>query len=496
MKANLGSQLARLRDAHGWSQQQLISEGQVRTSRSTVANTETGRQLPDEKFWRECDDALSAEGALLHAYHAVAAAIQEQKETEAAAARRQLQEEQRAWSAPSPAEAAIDSSIHVPDASLLSEPQGWREDRQAPAQSMSQDHARRSPVDWRAIAEVGLTHRPQFGRAGDGWPPQSNHSIEGLELDAATAHLAEMWHSLVRADNLFGPHSALASVSQQLSILHGLLEHAREEQRFELLTIAAKYAESAAWLYEDTANLTEAESWTRQALEWATEAGDLAMVSWAMFRRSQQATTRRNGVQTISLARSARRNEAHLTGPARAAISQQEAHGHALKGDQVKSQRLLDEAHELAASPDTNRDGRTGHGDFCTEAYIEIQRANCWLTLNRADLAVPILERAVPQSQIAFRRDRGQAQVRLSRAYTGTGRHDEAAIEVASALRIARDINSTRMLIEAASVAGIITSECDSPKVVELLEAEYFKSIAAVQNQTQAKSTQTGFTIS
>ncbi|MEU5874183.1 helix-turn-helix transcriptional regulator [Glycomyces sp. NPDC047369] len=487
MKANLGIQLARLRDAHGWSQQQLISEGQVRTSRSTVANTETGRQLPDEKFWRECDHALNAEGALLHAYHTVAAAVQEQKEAQAADARRQLEEEQRAWSTPSPARAAFDTRTHLRDVNLTAEAQDRRDEQQAAVQSVTRGHAQHSPGDWRNIAEVGLAHQLRSGRLGEALTPQSNHSVDGLELDAAIAHLGEMWHSLVRADNLFGPHAALTSVSQQLSIIYGLLEHTREQQRFELLTLAAKYAESAAWLHEDTANLAQAETWTRQALEWATEAGDLAMVSWAMFRRSQQATTRQNGIQTISLARSARRNEAFLTGPARAAISQQEAHGYALEGDEINSQARLDQAHELSASPDTDRDGRTGHGDFCTAAYIEIQRANCWLTLNRADLAIPILEHAIPQAQIAFRRDRGQAQVRLSRAYSGVGRYDEAAIEVASALRTARDISSTRMLIEAASVAGTITSECDAPQVLELLEYEYSVSMAAIRGVTQCE---------
>ncbi|GAB4001302.1 hypothetical protein GCM10029992_36410 [Glycomyces albus] len=97
MKTDLGLMLADLRDAKGWSQQQLIVEGEVRTSRSTVANTETGRQFPDEKFWAECDKALDAEGELLTAYRQVADAIQEQKRLAAIAARRRLEDQRKSW---------------------------------------------------------------------------------------------------------------------------------------------------------------------------------------------------------------------------------------------------------------------------------------------------------------------------------------------------------------------------------------------------------------
>ncbi|MEW1860324.1 hypothetical protein AB0399_08075 [Streptomyces sp. NPDC088194] len=44
-------------------------------------------------------------------------------------------------------------------------------------------------------------------------------------------------------------------------------------------------------------------------MEWATESGDQAMVTWTPFRRSQQATTKRNPGQTISLAQAVQRNQ-------------------------------------------------------------------------------------------------------------------------------------------------------------------------------------------
>ncbi|GAB4001308.1 hypothetical protein GCM10029992_36430 [Glycomyces albus] len=118
MKTDLGLMLADLRDAKGWSQQQLIDEGEVRTSRSTVANTETSRQFPDEKFWAECDQALDAEGELLAAYRQVNNAISVRKQHEAQAARARLSEQQSAWLIPNSL-----ATSHSPD-SLSEAPDG------------------------------------------------------------------------------------------------------------------------------------------------------------------------------------------------------------------------------------------------------------------------------------------------------------------------------------------------------------------------------------
>ncbi|MDA1359748.1 helix-turn-helix transcriptional regulator [Glycomyces luteolus] len=444
MKADLGLMLADLRDAKGWTQQQLIVEGRVRTSRSTVANTETGRQFPDENFWSECDDALDAEGSLLAAYRQVFEAVQDQKRSEATAARQRLEEQRQSWSEPT--KTAIRLDLTGGDI--------------AGGAAASTSHT--VPRDaWDQPSRNQL-------KIGSLRPP---HRLQGSQLDAAIEHLADLWHTLVRTDNLFGPRHALESVHQQLSILDSLLEYAQGVQRQEVLKLGSRYAESAAWLHEDTANMRRAENWTRQALEWATEAGDQAMVSWAMFRRSQQATTRRNAAQTISLSKAAQRNEERLADPARAAIQQQEAQGYALEGNERECHKRLDDAHEFAASPDTKRDGRTGHGDFCTPTYIEVQRAKCWLTLGRPELAVPIFEHAVAQVPDVYHRDRGQAQVLLARAYAGVGQYDAAAARVASALQIARGSGSSRMLIDAVALARVIAAECDSPAVSGLLTA-------------------------
>lgn len=176
-------------------------------------------------------------------------------------------------------------------------------------------------------------------------------------LQEILIHLREQWHALVKTDNLLGPRFALAGVLNQISVVEALRSILRDEQRIEAARLGAKYAESAAWLYEDTDNMTQARSWTSQAMEWAYEGNDERMLAWTIFRRAQQAAAIPDAAQTIGLAQAARRNEEKLATPTRAAIRVQEAYGHALDGNDQAAQRLLDEAHTWAAG-DTVGDAR------------------------------------------------------------------------------------------------------------------------------------------
>ncbi|MFE7126007.1 hypothetical protein [Streptomyces sp. NPDC057617] len=359
---------------------------------------------------------------------------------------------------------ADNSSVHVlPDVLLVSV---WIEGRKQVVPI-----SRRNLVTGAIGAALQMTDVARVSVSSHASIPGSAlPKLDASRIDAATAHLQEMWHTLVQADNLFGPRHALASVRQQLSILESLLEYARGAQRSELLGLAAKYAESAAWLNEDSSDMQSAAKWTSQAMEWANESGDQAMVTWTLFRKSQQATTRKNAAQTVSLAQAAQRNESVLTSPMRAAAMQQEAHGYALDADEVSCHNRLDEAHEFAASPDTKGDARTGHGDFCTASYIEIQRANCWLTLGRPDLAVPVFEAALNEVPDVYQRDRGLAQARLALAYAGVREYDSAAAQATSALSIARSSGSVRTMHETVSAVNALGEVQTSQAVSQLFE--------------------------
>ncbi|MFF9076072.1 hypothetical protein ACF1A9_27850 [Streptomyces sp. NPDC014872] len=295
------------------------------------------------------------------------------------------------------------------------------------------------------------------------------------QAEAVLMHLREMWHMLVQSDNLLGPRHALDGVHQSLGVLQDLLECAGPHLRADVLVLAARYAESAAWLHEDcatdAAGTAQAAHWTNQAMAWAVEAGDDVMTAWTLFRRAQQATASGHAAPSISLSRAVQRYDRILTPQMRAAALQQEAHGYALAGEEVACHRLIDQAEVLAARPESAGDGRSGHGDFATPAYLEGQRANCWLLLGRSDRAVPILSTALAAMPQVYRRDRGLLHARLATAHARTGDMDQGVDHARQALVVARSGGSTRTLRETIAAVDVMRSAPDTPGVAELIRA-------------------------
>lgn len=270
-------------------------------------------------------------------------------------------------------------------------------------------------------------------------------------LDEIMTHLRDQWHALVRTDNLLGPRFAITGVLNQIAAIEELCSSLRGQQRLAVVRLGAQYAESAAWLYEDAGHMAKAHYWTSRAMELAHEGDDGRMVAWTVFRRSQQAAAALDAARAIGLAQAARRHEERLATPTRAAIRVQEAYGHALDGDEHTAQSLLDEAHTWAAS-DTKGDAHEGHGSYCTPSYIEIQRANCWLTTGKPKKAIALYEESLDTLPVVYQRSRAAALSRLAVAYIADGQLEQAASAARAALPVARSGGSMRIIDELKSV--------------------------------------------
>jgi tetratricopeptide (TPR) repeat protein len=288
-------------------------------------------------------------------------------------------------------------------------------------------------------------------------------------LGDVLAHLNEQWHVLVKTDNLLGPRFALAGVLHLITVIEALGQAVRDEQRLEAVRLAAKYAESAAWLYEDSGNMPQARYWTSRAMEWAYEGDDRRMVAWAIFRRAEQAAAKSDTAQAIGFAQAARRHEEELATPTRAAIRVQEAHGHALDGNEATAQRLLDDAHTWAAS-DTVGDAREGHGSYCTPSYIEIQRASCWLTTGKPKKAITLYEESLRTLPAVYQRNRAATLSRLAVAYLADRQPEQAAHNAHAALPIAQAAGSTRILTDIQDLGIHLAFHRGLPAVDALLD--------------------------
>ncbi|MBY8850294.1 hypothetical protein [Saccharothrix longispora] len=289
-------------------------------------------------------------------------------------------------------------------------------------------------------------------------------SFTETHLGDALRHLGEQWHLLVKTDNLFGPRFAIKSVREHIDLVNGIAGTVRGAARRDVVGLAARYAESAAWLHEDAGEAASALHWTDRAMEWSYESGDRAMLAWTLFRRSQQATTEGDAARTIGMAEAAGRDSAALSNPMRAAVTQQEALGYALDGDERTTHRKLDQAHAWAAHDDQG-DARDGHGSFCTGDYLELQRAHCWSILGRHDKAVVLYEDVLPSLPAAYRRDRGTTLSRFAVAAVAVGEPERAAQLADEALDIARGSGSLRTERAVRDVAAALSPHGHLPAV-------------------------------
>jgi hypothetical protein len=140
-----------------------------------------------------------------------------------------------------------------------------------------------------------------------------------------------------------------------------------------------------------------------------------------------------------------------------------------LAGEEVLSHRALDVAHQWAVR-DNAGDARGGHGSFCTETYLELQRAQCWTALGKPQRAIQVYETVLPTLPPVYRRDRGVACSRFAQAHVNAGHFEAGAVMAIDALEIARSSGSMRTEFEIAAVGQRLHDHRHLEPVRQLLD--------------------------
>lgn len=283
--------------------------------------------------------------------------------------------------------------------------------------------------------------------------PRQLSGLSGTQTEEVAGFLDDQWHMLVRADNLLGSRYARYGVCDQLGVIEAVLTSLSGPARQPLLKLGAKYAESAAWLYEDGADVKESRYWISRAMRWAAEGDDNLLMAWTLFRRSQQATAADRAAEAARLIEQAWQIGSPVPGPMMAALLQQEAHVHALTGDETASCKTIDRAMSHAVADELG-DARGGHGSFCTPAYLEMQRGFCLARLRRPVSALAAFDAAIRSMPAVYRRDRGVALSGQAGCLAAIGHADSAAAAAHQALAIAQGSGSVRIMrmVKTASV--------------------------------------------
>ena len=302
-------------------------------------------------------------------------------------------------------------------------------------------------------------------------PRSRLETLSAGQLEELIGLLDDQWHALVRTDNLLGPRHTLGGVRDQLGVIDTLLRSVRppspapgpvarrEVRRISRVAARGLRGHERRPLLDRTVHGMGAGS--------RGPADDVLgpVPPWRACRRDRDAAA------VAGLAAAARREGKNLPGPMLAAVLQQEAHAHALDGDEAACQAALDQAHGQAASPDDPGDASNGHGSFCTPAYVEMQRGRCWLLLGQPAKARAALDGAIRSLPPVYRRDRGVALSALATAFAAIGEAGEAAITATQALAVARDAGSERIVSMVIPVATALAPYRSINAVAQLREA-------------------------
>ncbi len=284
--------------------------------------------------------------------------------------------------------------------------------------------------------------------AGRFVPSTPSTPARAADVDPAMVdRLLDLRVALVQTDSLLGPGRLLATVCEQISLIEDHLAVAAATVRTELLMVGALYAEFAGWLFDDAGQLAAGSAWSDRALGWAHAAGCADLVSHVLMRKAQQAMLVKQADMVISFAQAAQRIGLQASDRVLASVAQQEAHGHALAGDERAATLALARAYDLVsdAAPPDDRIGLAAH---CDVGYLHAQRGSCMVRLNRPRAAVNAFDEALSCWPSDYRRERGLYLARKSHALVSAGEPCEAAATGSEALDIARATGSVRTLDE------------------------------------------------
>lgn len=396
----LGRQLAVYRRAANLTQQQL---GDATTySRSRIAAVETGRALPDERFWRDADRLTGAHGALLFAYSDQHAAAH-------AAAREMAQAYRNA------------------DGALadLAQTEG------------DADDVRRAEF----IAGLAATVAAPGIVFGD------STRLGAADVDRYRANLTRLYE----LDDSFGGSREVYSLTvRTLRKLRTDFNRATYSPTVgqELRAVAGQVAEHAGWLAFDAGELGHARRWWLEALHAAhmTDAGHHIEVV-VLASMSTSASRQGQGKEAVDLAAAAQRAAKRNATPRLVSLlSAREALGHARAGDAGAAGKALNRAHTTLTDHTEDDPAWLSFWDAADLAGHESTAARHLRDLDRAEQTAR--DALTLTDGRRYPRNRAMNVARLGSVLAQRGNLDEAVPITAHAVLAARELHSQRLTSE------------------------------------------------
>ncbi|WP_418190869.1 transcriptional regulator [Amycolatopsis albispora] len=298
------------------------------------------------------------------------------------------------------------------------------------------------PIGRREAMAMGVGSAIGFGLGTAGLGATSG---EATALAALRAHFDQFR----RLGQTASPGVVLPALVAQTHTIQQLASRAADRNRGELLLLAARYAEYAGWMAQESGDDKAALWWTDRAVEMADAGGDRDLAAYSLVRRALVTLYRDDAKQTVELAQHAQT----FSVPARirGLAAQREAQGHALAGNRDACLRSLDQAQELLDRAEPAAGPVLGTTNLANPAAMAL--GWCMFDMGRAGEAAEVLDREVGLIPAEALRTRARYGVRRALAHATANEIDHACdltrdllglIEVVSSATITLDVQRLR----------------------------------------------------
>ncbi|SCF42831.1 Tetratricopeptide repeat-containing protein [Micromonospora matsumotoense] len=371
VKRALGRRLAGRRRARGLTQDDVARR--VHSTRSTVANVESGRQVVDRVFWVQCDSLLQADGELISGYDEYRFLDVRHKEEKAEAAR------QARWGAVLDHQAIVEASATDRDASPGSAVP-------APTLGLRRDRRRTEP------AEVGF---PAVMDEVDGLRRSLN---EALSMGPVTAAGLDEWERIVahhgRATRDHSSGTLLRGIAGDLTELTELIGRSPSASALRRLTgMVAQMSGLMCLVLCRIDDRIAAYRWARTARLAAVEAGDPMIRSWVLAQEAHVYYYSADFRETVNLARHARDVAGHEASVGTVLAAAIEARALAAMGRREETRTALGRAEGLLSRLEGNALSASAFG--YSEAQLRFHEGNAYTRLGEVDPALAAQDRAL-----------------------------------------------------------------------------------------------------
>ena len=252
----------------------------------------------------------------------------------------------------------------------------------------------------------------------------------GAEAAARSEHVVNFFRAqfdqLRRLGHTTSPFVVLPLLVVQTQLLRAIANSATDEElRRDVCRLAARYAEYAGWMAQETGDDRAANWWTATAVRLAEDGGDPYLAQYALVRRADIALYRQDATDTIRLTRKAQ-SDGSAPARVRGLAAQREAQGHALAGDYDSCLRALDRAGALLQAAEAEDQEGPVLGSTNMPNPVAIAKGWCLQEVGRSADAAEILDKQVATMPHTARRARALWGARCAAAHACAGEVDHA----------------------------------------------------------------------